>query len=59
MALQYVYDYIGQAANETLYDAVFFDAGVNASAPSVLDSTYPVGFDPVAYQVCQITMPQY
>ena len=44
----YVYDYIGQAANETLIDAVFFDAGVNASAPS-LDGTLPVGFDPAAY----------
>jgi hypothetical protein len=44
----FVYDYIGQAANETLVDAVFFDAGVNASAPS-LDGTLPVGFDPAAY----------
>ena len=50
-----MYDYIGQAANETAYDAVFFDAGVNASSPSVLDGTFPVGFDPVAYQVGQVT----
>ena len=50
-----MYDYIGQAANETLHDAVFFDAGVNASSPSVLDGTFPVGFDPGAYQVGQVT----
>ena len=27
----YVFDYIGEAANQTLYDIVYFDAGVNVS----------------------------
>ena len=33
----YVYEYVGQAANNSLFDAVYFDAGVNVSVATDLD----------------------